>query len=249
MKRILIVGGASGIGLAIAVEMARRDDCERVYVADRSPFPEDCLNEKIDARLFDLTSPDYSFFDRYTDIDALMITAGFGRLALFGDLDEDYIERSFQVNTVSAIRLIRRFYSRLQAAQPFRCGVMVSIAGYMSSPFLSVYAGTKAALRVFIESVNVELQKGGSSNRILNVSPGTIRGTKFDDPLAENQLSLTHPLACDIIARLEAGDDLFIPDYERVYKHVLQRYHDDFRAEGLHSYDYKVASGRMKQKN
>ena len=115
----------------------------------------------------------------------------------------------------------------------------------MSSPFFAIYGATKAALKIFIESVNVELEKGGSSNRILNVSPGTIKGTSFNK--GETNLDITRPLACDIIQHLEQKDDLFIPQYEEVFKNVLQRYHDDFRAEGRHSYDYKLASGRMKK--
>lgn len=39
---------------------------------------------------------------------------------------------------------------------------------------------------------------------------------------------------------------LFIPHYEEVFKNVLERYHKDFREEGLHSYDYKLNSGRVK---
>ena len=32
--------------------------------------------------------------------------------------------------------------------------------------------------------------------------------------------------------------------WDEVFKEVLQRYHDDFRKEGMHSYDYKVNSKR-----
>ena len=101
-----------------------------------------------------------------------MINAGFGRLQLFKDVDERMIAKSFDVNTISAMRIIKRFYDKLESDNNFYCGVMVSIAGFMSSPFFSIYAATKAALKIFIESVNVELLKAGSSNRILNVSPG-----------------------------------------------------------------------------
>lgn len=38
---------------------------------------------------------------------------------------------------------------------------------------------------------------------------------------------------------------LFIPLYDEVYQSVLQRYHDDFRKEGEHSYDYKIHCGRV----
>ena len=116
----------------------------------------------------------------------------------------------------------------------------------MSSPFFSVYGATKAALKIFIESVNVELEKAGSPNRILNVSPGSIQGTRFNGNL-QNNTDATLPLAKDIIGHLLCKDDLFIPNYEDVYAHVLERYHQDFRAEGRHSYDYKINSGRIKK--
>ena len=50
-----------------------------------------------------------------------------------------------------------------------------------------------------------------------------------------------------IISEMEKKNDLFIPQYEEVFKHVLARYHEDFRKEGSHSYDYKVESGRTKK--
>ena len=132
---------------------------------------------------------------------------------------------------------------RLTGKGDFLCGVMVSIAGFMSSPFFAVYGATKAALKIFIESVNVELEKGGSTNRILNVSPGSIKGTSFNN--GKTDLSVTKDLAKEIIAHLEAKDDLFIPQYEEIFKHVLVRYQSDFREEGRHSYEYKRNSGRI----
>lgn len=243
MKRALIVGGANGIGLSIATELARRQDVERVYVVDKSRVADEFLNPKFEVCEFDLTSDDYSVFDRFDDIDVLMITAGFGRLSLFRDVDESHIISSFNVNTIPVLRLIKRFYNKLESTDDFRCGVMVSIAGFMSSPFFSVYAASKAALRVFIESVNVELEKAGTSNRILNVSPGSLKGTAFTG--GKTDLATTAPMANEIIKHLEQKDDLFIPQYEEVFKNVLERYHDDFRAEGRHSYEYKIESGRV----
>ena len=245
IKRILVVGGANGIGLSIAEEMAHREEVEKVYVVDKVALSPKFGHDKIESFQFDLTAEDYSFFDRFVDIDALMITAGFGRLSLFRDITEKHIMDSFNVNTIPVMRLVKRFYNRLESAGNFYCGVMVSIAGFMSSPFFAVYGATKAALKIFIESVNVELEKSGSENRILNVSPGSIQGTAFNS--GKNDLSLTTGLAKEIIEHLEAKDDLFIPKYDEVFKEVLCRYHDDFRTEGSHSYDYKLASGRVKK--
>ena len=75
------------------------------------------------------------------------------------------------------------------------------------------------------------------------MSPGSIKGTSFNQ--GETDLSQTEDLAKEIISHLEQKDDLFIPDYDTIYKDVLERYHTDFRAEGLHSFDYKVKSGRV----
>ncbi len=85
--------------------------------------------------------------------------------------------------------------------------------------------------------MNVELKKSGTDNRILNVSPGRINGTNFYN--GANNLSLLYPLADEIIYHMNNRNDLFIPEYEEVFKKVLERYHRDFRAEGEHSYEYK----------
>ena len=244
MKRALVVGGANGIGLSIATELAARQDVEKVYIVYKAAIAEEFMNPKFEGYQFDLTQEDYSIFDKFQDIDTLMITAGFGRLALFKDVDENMIPLSFNVNTIPVMRIVKRFYGKLEAQEDFYCGVMVSIAGFMSSPFFSIYAATKAALKVFIESVNVELLKGGSKNQILNVSPGSLKGTSFTN--GKTDLSVTAPMAQAIISEMEKKNDLFIPQYEEVFKHVLARYHEDFRKEGAHSYDYKVESGRTK---
>lgn len=243
IKRILVVGGANGISLSIATELAKRDTVEKVYIVDKALVVEEFNKSKFNAFQFDLTNEDYSFFDRFNDINALMITAGFGKLALFKDLSENYIINSFNVNTIPVLRLIHKYYGKLEAQDDFYCGVMVSISGFMSSPFFSVYGATKAALKIFIESINVELKKGGSSNCILNVSPGSLKGTSFT--AGKTDLTVTSPMANAIIQHMEEKEDLFIPQYDEVFKEVLSRYNADFRAEGEHSYDYKLKSGRI----
>lgn len=244
MKRILVVGGANGIGLSIAKQLVVQAEVEQVYIVDKAPLSDEYKDEKIISYQFDLTSNDYSIFDQFGDIDCLMITAGFGKLALFNDVPEEMIATYFNVNTIAVIRVLKHFYDRLLSKEDFYCGVMVSIAGFMSSPFFSLYGATKAALKIFIESVNVELEKNGTTNRILNVSPGSIKGTSFNQGLTD--LALTASLASDIILNIQQKNDLFIPEYDLIYKKVLDRYHADFRAEGRHSYDYKLQSGRIK---
>ncbi len=236
----LVVGGSNGIGLAIALHLAKTGN---VIVVDKSPVNPLYYNDNIKFEQFDLLSDDFSIFDKFENVRNLIITAGFGRLALFEDLSENEIVSQIKVNSIAPIRIIKHFYGKLNSAEDFNCAVMVSIAGFMSSPFFSTYGASKAALKIFIESVNVELSKNGIGNRILNVSPGSIKGTKFNN--GENDIALTMPLAEQIIDRMRRKEDLWIPQYDEVFCEVLKRYHDDFRAEGLHSYDYKLKSGRI----
>lgn len=238
ITRPLIVGGSNGIGLAIATALAQRDVVEKVYIVDKVPVDEDYTNDKFVWFPFDLEKyDDYSFFEHFPDVNALIITAGFGFLNLFQDIAEEQIETYFKVNTIPVLRLIKKFYSRLQSPEEFYCAVMGSIAGFLPSPWLSVYGSTKAALKSFIESVNIELKKGGSENRILNVSPGEVKGTSFTGE--KTHLDEVLPLAEQIIQNLEEKRDIYIPKYYEVYQEVLRRSQEDFRAEGERSYEYK----------
>lgn len=244
-QKALIVGGSNGIGLALAMRLVKE---KPVLIVDKVEPDYSQVSSEIrhlvSFRKFDLLSDDYSLFDEFNDVDTLIITAGFGKLSLFENMQEDTIVNMISVNTTSVLRIIKHFYCNIHGRKPFYTAVMVSIAGFMSSPFFSVYGASKAALKIFIESVNVELKKSGTDNRILNVSPGRIKGTNFYN--GANNLSLLYPLADEIICRMNNREDLFIPEYEEVFKNVLQRYHRDFRAEGEHSYEYKLE--QLKQK-
>lgn len=238
MKKVLVVGGANGIGLTIVKTLTAKDEIEKVYVLDKVPLAELYLEKKIESQVFDLTNADYSVFGQYSEIDTLIVTAGFGRLDLFQDIPEEMIATYFNVNTIAVIRIIKHFYDKLLSQSDFYCGILVSISGMISSPFFSLYSATKAALHRFIESVNVELEKSGSKNRILNVSPGAIKGTRFYG--GENDLFLTQPLAKEILESMWHRELLYIPRYEEVYRDVIARYQTNPHQFGLESYDYKV---------
>ena len=48
MKRTLIVGGANGIGLAIAKELTQKESCEKVYIVDKAPLAEEYQEENLE---------------------------------------------------------------------------------------------------------------------------------------------------------------------------------------------------------
>lgn len=247
MKKALIVGGSNGIGLAISRNLINRNYF--IVLVDKIP-PDDDAGLAEGSYSFhpcDLTQMNVDLFSELsedTDIEFLMITAGFGRVTNFENISLSEIENMLLVNTMAGIKIVRIFYDRLRSGSDFYCGMMGSIAGLVSSPMFSVYAASKAAICRFIESVNIELEVNGSPNRILNVSPGSIKGTRFNG--GPNDLSQTMQLADEIISNVLNKKELFIPEYDTVFKGVLERYRTDGHAFGISSYEYKLKSGRVK---
>lgn len=244
MKKAVIIGGSNGIGLAIGNILMTKG--YYLNVLDCSEPDKSLMKfEQYEYRKCDLLDFDENLIAEMVldhEIEVLMITSGIGRIANFEYLHISEIEKLLTINLVSTLKILRMFYERIKNQNTFYVGVMGSIAGLISSPMFSVYAASKAGICRFIESINVELEANGYDNRILNVSPGSIKGTKFNG--GENDLSQTINLAEQIIEHLYNRDELFIPEYNEIYQNVLDRYHTDPHEYGLHSYVYKMNSGR-----
>jgi glycerol-3-phosphate cytidylyltransferase len=124
---------------------------------------------------------------------------------------------------------------------------MGSIAGHIASPLFSVYGASKSGLCSFIENMNIELLSVGYKNRILDVSPGALKGTNFNGK--GNNIEQVMPIARNIVDRMFERQTLYIPDYEETYKRVIERYREDSLAFGKESYDYKIAGNRVQEKS
>ena len=243
MKKAVVVGGSNGIGLAIAKNLIARNyhviilDMAKPDMADSDNFTYYPCN------LLDFNEKLFQELSSAPEVNVLMITAGFGRVANFEYLHPTEIQNLLMVNTVAGIKIIRYFYERIASKERFYCGMMGSIAGLLSSPLFSVYAASKAAICRFIESVNIELEVKGTENRILNISPASIQGTKSNG--GSNEPSRVEELAGPIVEKMFASEELFIPQYEEIYRAVLERYEKDPHEYGIHSYEYKMQSGRV----
>lgn len=241
----VVVGGSNGIGLAVTVQLLQAG--YHVNILDICAPAQDLLPDgNYTYHYCNVQAPDETMLQQFAQdpaVELLMITAGIGRVADFEYLHPAEIQKLMQINAVGAIQIIRAFYERIKDHRDFYCGVMGSIAGLVSSPMFSVYAASKAAVCRFVESVNIELEAAGVPNRIVNVSPGSIKGTCFNG--GENDLAQTATLARQILDHLKNRTELFIPEYDRVYADVLARYQADAHAFGVSSYQYKQASGRV----
>ena len=244
MKEALVIGGSNGIGLAITLELQKQGYL--VHVVDKTQNDLFDSSNDIHFELVNLLSTDFSFLEHYKSIDTLVITAGFGRIAPFEDILGQEIQNNFQGNSIAVLKVLHFFFPKMKERALFHCAVMGSIAGLISSPLFATYGATKAALCNAIESLNIELEMAGTENRILNVSPGSIKGTKFNG--GDNDLNKTEVLAQAILEKMEERQTLFIPEYEEIFRGVIERYRQDPRQFGLQSYQYKMESGRVSSK-
>ena len=253
MKNVLIVGGNSGIGRSIAIKLLQQGT-NHIYIVDRSKSKNDglsndvldLLNERTSEIIVNLNNEEYDCFSQFKDIDALIITAGFGRLSRFEDLSECEISNLIKCNELAPIRIIKKFYDRIHSMHPFFCAVMVSISGHLVSPYYSVYGAAKSGIAMFLENINVELAAQGYDNRILDCSPGHIEGTAFEN--GANDYKKTEDLASDIIKEMLARNTLFIPKYNEVFREVINQYRTNPFDYGLYSYRYKEKNRIIKSK-
>ena len=245
MKNALVVGGNSGIGLSLITKLLDigyekifcigKDD---INLNDIPPSLHGEIKNRVVFKRVNLISDDFSFLTECDNIDTLIYTAGFGRVAPFEELTRAEITNLIKVNMHSAITIISHFYNNMLDDKPFYCAVMGSIAGHIVSPLFSVYGATKAGLCSFIENINIELARKGSKNRILDVSPGSLKGTNFGGN--GNDLSQLSDIADEILKQMFAGKTLYIPQYNEVYKGVIERYENNPEKFGLESYEYKL---------
>ena len=92
MKKALVVGGSNGIGLAITkklIDRGYRVDILDRHEPDEGVLPKDAYNHHY-CDLLDLDQELISSFAANSDINFLMITAGFGRVADFEYFLDDF---------------------------------------------------------------------------------------------------------------------------------------------------------------
>lgn len=245
MKKALVVGGNSGVGLAM-IKKLLDIGYEKVFCVGKDEIKYEDIDCEFEIQIKDyvvfkrvnLIEGNYDFLNEFNDVDTLIYTVGFGRVAEFQSLHDAEVLNAVKVNFYSAMKIIGHFYGKLLDDKPFYCAVMGSIAGHIVSPLFSVYGATKSGLCSFIENLNIELDYNKSPNRILDVSPGSLKGTNFNG--TGNNLSEVLPVAEEIINRMLKRETLYIPQYDEVYKGVIERYRENSRQFGIESYRYKL---------
>ncbi len=198
MSRVLITGASSGIGRALALELAR-EGSRLVLNARRAEKLEELAREVIalggeaELAVGDVTSPDARRAaleiaqTRYGGIDVLVNNAGVSAHGPFEQASPERLRAIMEVNFFALAEMTREALPLLKQGQRPLVVNIASILGHRGIPFASEYCASKFAVRGLSESLRAELSKYGID--LLVVSPGTT-DTEFFDHLIENQIEM-----------------------------------------------------------
>ncbi|WP_313535290.1 SDR family oxidoreductase [Sphingomonas sp.] len=206
-KVALVVGGAKGIGLAIAKALAahgasviltgrKRDE---VLAAAEAIGPSAHGIVADAASQADLERAVSESFRHHGPIDALVLNAGLSEPATIAEETAEHFDRHFAVNVRGAL-------FGIQAALPvLRDGASVvvigSIADVMGVTPFSTYAATKAALRSYARSWAAELAP--RAIRVNVVAPGPTDTDMMAAVSEEMRQALIAPIPLGRMARVD----------------------------------------------
>lgn len=179
-----VTGAASGIGRALALELAARG-CD-LALADRDEAGLRALaaeiggNVKVSvhridvgdaAQIQELASEAVS---AHPSLNILVNNAGVALLGQFTEIDQAQMEWLFNINFWAVVRATRAFLPQLSRQREGHIVNLSSIFGIIAPPGQTAYASAKFAVRGFSESLRHELKMANSQVRLSVVHPGGV---------------------------------------------------------------------------
>jgi NAD(P)-dependent dehydrogenase (short-subunit alcohol dehydrogenase family) len=228
-KHVLVTGGSSGIGAALAEGFARAgatvgicarraDRLSEVLARLREHAPQ---SRSWTVDLADLDGIG-AFARRVEDdlggVDVLVNNAGIPKRRRVPDLTPDVVEAVMRINYFSPVRLTLALLPGIEE----RAGRVVnisSVAARLGPPAEAAYAASKAAITAWSESMMVDLGTAGSPVRVHVVNPGVFDTELFHLPdndafVAAIEMLPVETIVEPILAMIDAGTfEIYVPDW------------------------------------
>lgn len=158
-KKIIIVGGSSGIGLSTAQLLARRG--HTVTNVSRT----DCPDERITSLQADVTNA--AAFTKALQkasengVDALVYSAGCSMAAPVEHAKAEDYRYLFEVNLFGAIAAVQTVLPVMREQNAGRIVLIGSVGGVLPIAYDAFYSSSKAALSMFCRELNLETNPFG----------------------------------------------------------------------------------------
>lgn len=168
--RILITGGANGIGRATAQHLLDHD--HDVIILDRDEEAIKNCPEGITAYHGDVYDDEdvEELADKHT-IDVLINNAGYQRVASLEDMEMETFEEHYRSNVFGLVKMTKAFLPALKATNG-RVINISSVAGQITIPFYGAYCSSKSAVEALSDTMRRELTDFGID--VVCVEPGPI---------------------------------------------------------------------------
>lgn len=191
MRRVIVVGASSGIGLEVCRQLVSRGDqvvglarrCEPIQSVGAFPIEHDVRE------LASVEAAFRSATDRLGGLDAVVYAAGVMARATPDDYDTTADEQMILVNYLGAVAWLNLAALRFSAVGAGSIVGIGSVAGDRGRRGQPVYNSSKAALHTYLESLR---------NRGLTVA--TIKPGPVATPMLEGS-DFRNPMPVDIAAR------------------------------------------------
>ena len=187
---IVVAGASSGLGRAIARRAGARN--AKVVVAARNGTALDTAVAEVRASggealavPGDLANPDdvailvERTLLRFGRIDTVICSNMVTVYAEAEELADEELRRVFEVNFFGRVRLFQAALPALKESRGTFVDVNSALA-YRGIPLQSAYCSTKAAMRTFLETARVELEKHRTGVDVCCVLPGAMNTPQFD---------------------------------------------------------------------
>ena len=203
--RIALVTGASrGIGAAAAIKLSKLgahvvlvartqggledvDDAIRKAGGASTITPLDLTN------FDDIDKLGSALYERYKKLDILIGNAGLlGTLGPMGHTDPLIWDQTMAVNVTANWRLIRSMDPLLRQSDAGRAIFLTSTAGQRARPYWGIYAVSKAALEMMINTYAQEVKKTSICVNLFNPT-GTRTGMRAEAFPGEDPLTIQTP--------------------------------------------------------
>jgi len=227
-QRVLITGGSSGIGAALAERLATagaivgitgRDQVRLDSVLQRCrAHVQQCRSWAVDladpAQVDDLAN---RALDELGGVDVVINNAGVPKRKHVTLLDPTTVETITRVNYLAPVQLTLALLPHMLERGSGRIVNVSSVAATLSSPGEAAYDGSKAALAVFSEAMAVDLWDTGI--KVLVVYPGVVDTPLFEvpdnDPMTDEIARI--PVSDLVDAVMDALDrglaEVYVPDW------------------------------------
>jgi NAD(P)-dependent dehydrogenase (short-subunit alcohol dehydrogenase family) len=189
-KNILIIGGSSGIGLALAEQLAPHNN---VFIASRSGNAVQHLD--IQHINFDATQDDLDTSQLPDELHGFIYCPGSINLRPFKGLKLEAFQSDFEINVLGAIRSLKSVLTHLSASGNAAVVLYSTVAVQTGMPFHSSVAASKGAIEGLTRSLAAEFAPKIRVNAIAPSLVNTPLASKFLNNEAKmDKANERHPL-------------------------------------------------------